>query len=93
MCDQNNHKKEIFLYLVLIHLNLKPAHRIHLIVQSNFVIKNILGIKKCLEYSNSAMAEALFISLKPNLDKNAPLEDDLLSMKDCEDKLKKIEEK
>ncbi len=39
------------------------------------------------------MAEALFISLKPNLEKNSPIEEDMKSMKDCEEKLKKISEK
>lgn len=39
------------------------------------------------------MAEALFISLKPNLDKNSPMEQDIISMKECEEKLKKIDEK
>lgn len=35
MKEQKNHKKEIFLYLVLIQLNLKPMHRMNLIILSN----------------------------------------------------------
>jgi hypothetical protein len=60
MREKANIKKEIYLYLILIHLNLKPLHRISFITEA---------IERCIIGENSLLAESLMNSMKSNLDK------------------------
>jgi hypothetical protein len=60
MKEKQNIKKEIYLYLILIHLNLKPAHRINFITEA---------IERCIFGENSLLADSLMSSLSTNLEK------------------------
>ena len=58
MKQQDQEKKEIYLYLILIYLNLKAQHRIKLIIDA---------IERCIYTKNIILADTLANSLEGNL--------------------------
>ncbi|CAK87045.1 unnamed protein product (macronuclear) [Paramecium tetraurelia] len=84
MREKGNSKKEIYMHLILIHQNIIPSHKLHWIIQSIFL---------CIEYENIALAETLLIQLKQSLDKVKLTEEDDQLLKECEQKLAKIQDK
>ncbi|KAM3145005.1 hypothetical protein pb186bvf_003010 [Paramecium bursaria] len=82
MQEQNNKKKEIYLILILIHLNLKSNHRINLIIKC---------IQKCIDFQNTLLAELLCQQLQPSMDKIG--QNELQLLKECQKRLSQVQEK
>ena len=84
MREQQTKKKEVFLSLLIIHLNLQPAHRVHFIVTA---------IANCLAYRNFQLAEDLIKSLEPNLKKVSLTPEQEATLRESSLRLEQVEQK
>lgn len=84
MKSTNQSKREIFLYLILIYLNLKLNQRVHYIAET---------IQRCIETQNILLADNLLHNLETNLKNNKPDAKDQELISKCKTCLAAAQEK